>query len=71
MQYDLVNAYRVGDHVVIHAPYQPPLQFEYADGRLRPEPLDPEFARDALAHVQVPAMLYRERRYTLVDEPAR
>ena len=29
------------------------------------EPLNPELARDALAHVQVPAMLYLQRRYRL------
>lgn len=65
MQYDLTHAYRVGDHVVIQQPYVPPQQFAVEGFRLRPETLDPELARDALAHVQVPATLYRERRYRL------
>jgi phosphoglycerol transferase MdoB-like AlkP superfamily enzyme len=71
MQYDLANAYRVGDHVVVHQPYKAPRQFAYEDGRLRPEALDAELARDALAHVQVPAMLYAERRYRLPDQMRR
>jgi phosphoglycerol transferase MdoB-like AlkP superfamily enzyme len=65
MQYDLTNGYRVGDDVVVLAPYQRPQQFRYDAGRLLPAPLDPELARDAIAHVQVPAMLYRERRYRM------
>ncbi len=65
MQYDLANGYRVGDDVVVLRPYVEPRQFRVEGGRLRPEPLVPELARDALAHVQVPAMLYRERRHRL------
>jgi phosphoglycerol transferase MdoB-like AlkP superfamily enzyme len=65
MQYDLTHAYRVGDHVVIHQPYLPAQQFVVRGGRLEPEPLDRELARDALAHVEVPAVLYGERRYRL------
>jgi phosphoglycerol transferase MdoB-like AlkP superfamily enzyme len=70
MQYDLANGYRVGDDVVVLQPYAGPRQFRVDDGRLRPEPLAPELARDAIAHVQVPAMLYRERRHRL-PEPGR
>jgi phosphoglycerol transferase MdoB-like AlkP superfamily enzyme len=65
MQYDLTHAYRVGDHVVIHQPHLPARQFTVTAGGLRRETLDPELARDALAHVQVAADLYRERRYRL------
>jgi phosphoglycerol transferase MdoB-like AlkP superfamily enzyme len=65
MQYDLTHAYRVGDHVVIQQPYLAAEQFAVDGTRLRPEALDPELARDALAHVQVPAMLYQQRRYRL------
>jgi phosphoglycerol transferase MdoB-like AlkP superfamily enzyme len=71
MQYDLANAYRVGEHVVVHQPYKAPRQFAYEGGRLRAEPLDAELARDALAHVQVPAMLYAERRYRMPDRVRR
>lgn len=65
MQYDETNAYRVGDQVVIHQPKQPARQFRYTDGRLVPTALDPELARDALAHLQVPEEQYRERSYRL------
>ena len=65
MQYDMTNGYRVGNDVVVLAPYKRPQQFRYDGGRLVPAPLDPELARDALAHVQVPAMLYQERRYRI------
>jgi phosphoglycerol transferase MdoB-like AlkP superfamily enzyme len=68
MQYENTNAYRVGDQVVVHEPYRPPKQFTYRDGRLVPTALDPEMARDALAHVQVPSMLYQERSYRLPPE---
>ena len=40
-------------------------QFAVTASGLRRETLDPELAREALAHVQVPADLYRERRYRL------
>ena len=65
MQYDLANGYRVGDDVVVLEPYKQPQAFRFAEGRLQPAPLDPERVRDAIAHVQVPSMLYRERRYRL------
>lgn len=65
LQYDLTNAYRVDDTVVVHAPYQPPAQFTVRDGRLVEAPLDPELARDALAYLQLPEMLYLQRAYRL------
>jgi phosphoglycerol transferase MdoB-like AlkP superfamily enzyme len=65
MQYDLANGYRVGDDVVVLEPYKKPQTFRFAEGRLHPAPLDAERVRDAIAHVQVPSMLYRERRYRL------
>jgi phosphoglycerol transferase MdoB-like AlkP superfamily enzyme len=71
MQYNLTNAYRVGDDVVVLAPYKRPQQFRFEDDRLRPAPLAPELVRDAIAHVQVPAMLYRERRYRLPESDGR
>lgn len=69
MQYDLANGYRVGDDVVVLEPYAAPRQFRYENGRLRPETLDRELVRDAIAHVQVPSILYHERRYRLPDGP--
>lgn len=65
MQYDLAHAYRVGDRVVIQRPHRRPVQFTVSTDGLQRVQVDPELARDALAHVQVPAMLYRERRYRL------
>jgi phosphoglycerol transferase MdoB-like AlkP superfamily enzyme len=70
MQYDLANAYRVGDHVVIHQPDRPAEQFTYRNGRLVPEPTEPELVRDALAHLQVAGLLYAERRYRLPEPRA-
>lgn len=65
MQYDLVHAYRVGDDVIVQQPALPPQQFRWDGAALRPRALDPELARDALAHVQTPLELYRSRRYRL------
>ena len=70
MQYDLANGYRVGDDVVVLEPYAVPRQFRYENRRLRPTPLDEELVRDAIAHVQVPSILYHERRYRLPDGSA-
>jgi phosphoglycerol transferase MdoB-like AlkP superfamily enzyme len=70
MQYDMTNAYRVGDHVVVLQPDRPAQQFRYRDGRLEPEALDPELHHDALAHVQVPNMLYHDRSYRLPERPS-
>ncbi len=68
MQYDRTNAYRVGDRVVIYRPHRRPLQFAYRDGRLIPAPLDRELARDALANIELPDLLYQQRRYRLPVE---
>jgi phosphoglycerol transferase MdoB-like AlkP superfamily enzyme len=65
MQYGQTNAYEVGEHVVISQPYKPQLEFRYEDGKLIPEPLNPELARDALAHILFPYLLYREQSYRL------
>lgn len=65
MQYEATNAYRVGDQVIVSRPFKPPLQFTYTGERLQPVPLDPEFARDALAFIQLPTVLYREQKYRL------
>jgi hypothetical protein len=51
--------------MVIQRPHRRPLQFTVSADGLQRVQVDPELARDALAHVQVPAMLYRERRYRL------
>ena len=40
----------------------------YRDGRLIPAPLDRELARDALANIELPDLLYQQRRYRLPVE---
>lgn len=65
IQYHDANAYRSGDQVVIHQPHKPAEQFKVRDGRLLPAPVDPELEKDALAHILLPGLLYREQRYRL------
>ncbi len=65
MQYGNTHAFRIADDVIIQQPYKNPQQFIYRDGRLKPVPLNKEFARDALAHVLLPSLLYREQKYRL------
>lgn len=65
MQYASNNAYQVGDQVVIHRPYLPPDQYSYREEKLTHSELDPELAKDALAHAHLPWLLYSERRYRL------
>ncbi len=65
MQYDLAHAFMVGNQVVINRPEMPPVQFEYQDERLSPAQLDDELARDALAHAQLPSVLYKKKIYRL------
>lgn len=63
MQFGEHNAYRVNDQVIIQRPFVPAEQFAYRDEKLEPSTLDPEMARDALAHVHLPWILYSEKLY--------
>lgn len=66
MQFHNNNAFRVGNQVVIMQPDKDPLQFKIkTDIELIPTKLDPELARDALAHVTLASYLYKERKYRL------
>ena len=65
LQYYDVHGFLAGSHLVVHQPFGEPLQFQSLRGALVPEPLDPELEKDALAHVLLPWMLYREQRYRL------
>jgi len=65
MQYASNNAYRIGDDVVILTPDLPAQQFIYENETLRPAPLKPEMAKDALAFAHLPWILYSEHRYRL------
>ncbi len=63
MQYDLAHAFMVGNQVIINRPEMPPVQFKYQNERLSPAQLDTELARDALAHTQLPSVLYKKKLY--------
>ena len=65
MQYADNNAYRVNDEVIILQPDEGPSQYVYRDNVLHPTALNPEMARDALAHAHLPWILYSERSYRL------
>jgi len=69
MQYETTNAYRVGDRVIVSRPFKEALQFVYRGGRLHATALDPDFARDALAFIQLPSVLYAQQRYRLPGSP--
>ena len=69
MQFHNNNAFRVGNQVVIMQPDKEPLQFELKnDTTMIPVKLDPELARDALAHVTAASYLYKERKYKLKSQ---
>lgn len=69
MQFHDINAFRVDNQVVIMQPNKEPLQFEIkSDTALTPVKLDPELAKDALAHVTAASDLYKERKYKLRDK---
>lgn len=66
MQFNDINAFRIGNKVVIMQPNLKPLQFEIKnDTTLIPVKLDEEFAKDALAHVITAGNLYKENKYKL------
>ena len=66
MQFHDNNAFRVGNQVVILQPLKEPLQFELKnDTVMVPVKLNPEMAKDALAHIITASNLYKERKYKL------
>ncbi|MBN8548708.1 MAG: LTA synthase family protein [Deltaproteobacteria bacterium] len=69
LQYASNNAYWVGDDVIIQRPYLEPEQYTYdtKTEKLTPKSLDPEMARDALAHAHLPWILYSGEDYKLPD----
>lgn len=62
-------AYQVGDQIVVHLPSRDARQFTLHDSTLQPAPLNPELAKDALAHLLLPALLHQEQRYQLPTQP--
>lgn len=66
MQFHDINAFRVGNKVIIMQPNKKPLQFNIKhDTLFTPENLNKDFAKDALAHVISAFYLYSESKYTL------
>lgn len=66
MQFHNNNAFRVENQVVILQPNTKPLQFEMKnDTVLIPTKLNPELAKDALAHITTASYLYKERKYRM------
>lgn len=65
MQYDRTHAFRVGDRIVINRPEMKPVQFIVQGRHLIPSELNPGLALDALAHAQLPSVLYQQQKYRL------
>jgi len=66
MQFHDNNAFRIENQVLIMQPNKEPLQFEMKnDTVLIPVKLNPEMAKDALAHVTTASYLYKERKYRM------
>ena len=68
MQYGDTNAFMEEDRVVVLRPKLEPVQFTCVDGRLIPAELDPELAKDALAHALLPGYLCANRLHHLPAE---
>ncbi|GAB2895949.1 LTA synthase family protein [Paralcaligenes ginsengisoli] len=66
MQYSDNYGYLKGDALLVLEPHREPLQYRYtAPETYTPMAVDPDLAREALAHVLWPAWMYRHQRYTL------
>ncbi|RZJ67369.1 MAG: LTA synthase family protein [Flavobacterium sp.] len=66
MQFHDINAFRVGNRVVVMQPLKKPLQFNMEnDTTFVATALDPELVKDALAHVAAASWLYRENKFRL------
>lgn len=66
MQFHDINAFRVGNRVVVMQPFKKPLQFNMEnDTVFNPVSPDPELVKDALAHVTAASWLYKENKFRL------
>ncbi|RZJ72722.1 LTA synthase family protein [Flavobacterium sp.] len=66
MQFHNINAFRVGNEVVVMQPFKKPLQFKLSnDTTFVPMPLDPGLANDALGHASAAYHLYNDNTYRL------
>lgn len=68
-QQSTTHAYQLGDQLVVHLPSRTPRQFTLKDGQMQAVPLDPELAKDALAHLLLPDLLHQQQRYQLPSQP--
>ena len=69
MQYGDTNAFMEDNRVVLLQSHKKPVQFVYDDGRLTPAELDPELAKNALAHALLPGYLYYNQLHHLPAAP--
>ncbi len=66
MQFNDINAFRVGNEVIIMQPHKTPLQFHVEkDTVFTPEKLNNDLAKDALAHIITAFYLYNQQKYKL------
>lgn len=66
MQYSENYGYLKGDSLLVLEPHRVPSQYRYtAPETYTPMEVDPDLAREALAHVLWPAWMYRNQHYTL------
>lgn len=68
MQFGENNAYQIGKDVIVQRPYLPAEQFTYENETLVPAPLNAEMARDSLAHLHLPWILYSEQKYRVPEK---
>lgn len=66
MQFNDINAFRLGNEVVIMQPHKSPLQFHVENDTIfTPKKLNKDLAKDALAHIITAFYLYKEQKYKL------
>ncbi|MBD3581034.1 LTA synthase family protein [Flavobacterium selenitireducens] len=66
MQFHDINAFRVGNRVVVMQPFKKPLQFRLEnDTVFIPEAVDIELSKDALGHVMSSYYLYKHEKFRL------
>lgn len=65
MQYGSTHAFMVDDQLIIQRPKLKPVQVVYKNKAMTPTDVDPELAKDALAHALLPGYLYSKQLYHL------
>lgn len=68
MQFHDINAFRVENDLLIMQPNKAPLQFRLeSDTKHISTELNPELAKDALAHVLLANYLYQQKKYKTAE----